>query len=64
MIIIMNFVVTVYLFFQQIRSEIKHQQQLSKQRCDSYRQHIQYEVGQLVLARPVVRNDKMQEVFE
>ena len=42
----------------------KKQQQLNKQRYDQHRQSIQYEVGQLVLAKPAVRYDKMQEVFE
>jgi transposase InsO family protein len=52
------------LIIQQVRSNIKQQQQQSKQRYDLHRQNIQYEIGQLVLAKPVIRNDKMQEIFE
>ncbi|CAF4174508.1 unnamed protein product, partial [Rotaria sordida] len=49
---------------QQVRKNIQQQQQLSKKRSDQHRQNIQYEIGQLVLAKPAVRNHKMQEVFE
>ncbi|CAF3637281.1 unnamed protein product [Rotaria sp. Silwood1] len=49
---------------QQARRNIQQQQQLSKKRYDQHRQHIQYEIGQLVLAKPAVRNNKMQAIFE
>jgi transposase InsO family protein len=52
------------LIIQQVRNNIKHQQLLAKQRYDLHRQDIQYEIGQLVLAKPTVRNDKMQAIFE
>ena len=52
------------LVIQQVRKNIEQQQQLNKQRYDQHRQSIQYEVGQLVLAKPAVRYDKMQEIFE
>jgi transposase InsO family protein len=52
------------IIIQQVQKNIQQQQQLSKQRYDQHRQNIHYELGQLVLARPVVRNDKMQEIFE
>ncbi|CAF2827797.1 unnamed protein product [Rotaria sp. Silwood2] len=49
---------------QQVRTNIQQQQQLSKKRYDQHRQHIQYEIGQLVLVKPAVRNNKMQAIFE
>ena len=52
------------LIIQQVRSNIQQQQQLNKQRYDLHRSNTQYTIGQLVLAKPAVRNDKMQEIFE
>ncbi|CAF1608040.1 unnamed protein product, partial [Rotaria magnacalcarata] len=48
----------------QVRNNIRQQQQLSKQRYDEHRPNIHFNVGQLILAKPAVRNDKMQAIFE
>ncbi len=37
---------------------------MSKQRYDLHRPNIQYEIGQLVLAKSVIRNNKMKTIFE
>ncbi|CAF1098166.1 unnamed protein product [Rotaria sp. Silwood1] len=49
---------------QQVRNNIQKQQKLNKQRYDLHRQNIQYKIGQLILAKPAIRNNKMQEIFE
>ncbi|CAF2749353.1 unnamed protein product [Rotaria sp. Silwood2] len=49
---------------QQAHRNIQEQQQLSKKGYDKHRQHIHYEIGQLVLSKPAVRNNKLQSVFE
>ncbi|CAF0936941.1 unnamed protein product [Didymodactylos carnosus] len=48
----------------QTQKHIRQQQQSTKQRYDQHRQNIQYQIGQLVLAKPAVRNAKMQAIFE
>ncbi|CAF0993732.1 unnamed protein product [Didymodactylos carnosus] len=48
----------------QTQEHIRQQQQSTKQRYDQHRQNIQYQIGQLVLTKPAVRNDKMQAIFE